>query len=237
MTMRNMILLGAALAFTATSATADTIAYWAQNDNTLDPTGFGFETGDFPQAADVGSGDLTWTGDLSDTAGVLNTVQSFAGNSLNALPGFGSGGSISPQNGTAGLNNGASIWLSVDTTDYSDIMVSWAQRGTATGFASREFSYSIDGGTNFTSVGTDVGGLTSTWALESYDLSGVTAVEGTPVIFAITLDNGDVGSDSGNNRFDNLLVSGTFVPEPGTAVLALLSLAAAGAGSMRKRLG
>lgn len=48
-------------------------------------------------------------------------------------------------------------------------------------------------------------------------------------------------SDSSNNEtvtVDNLVITGTLaIPEPATAALALMSLAAAGAASMRKRLG
>ncbi|TWT96742.1 hypothetical protein Pla108_25160 [Botrimarina colliarenosi] len=47
-------------------------------------------------------------------------------------------------------------------------------------------------------------------------------------------------SDSSNNEtvvVDNLVISSEAIPEPGTAVLALLSLASVGAVSMRSRLG
>ena len=80
-----------------------TIAFWAQNDNALPGGGFGFTPGSFPQDADVGAGVLFLEDFLEtiDADGAYTTVQSFGGTTLNALPGFPSGGSLSPQGGLA----------------------------------------------------------------------------------------------------------------------------------------
>lgn len=226
MKMRILNLLAAALvAVAASSANAELIAYWDQNSNSLSGGGFGFEDGDFPQAADQGAGSLTWTGEPAPVGGEFPSLQSFSGTTENAQPGVISGGSIAPQNGSNGVNNGASIEFTVDTTLYTDIMVSWAQRGSSSGFDSREFSYSTDGST-FTSFATDTGTLTSSWMTEAYDLSAIDAIEGqSSVTFAITLDGGSLTSSNGNNRFDNITVMGTVIPEPATGLLALVGAA------------
>jgi len=199
------------LAFSA-SAQTETIAYWAQNANDLPGGGFGFTTDSFPQAADEGGGQLTLENfDTSNTDGVYDCIASFAGTSDNALGGFGSGGSLAPQGCTGESNNGMHIDLAVDASGYEDILVSWAQRGTSTGFDSRQISYSADGGSNFTIFDTDSGALSSSWAVVSYDFSAIAALENnSQVVIRITL--GGASSSSGNNRFDNILVEGT----PGT---------------------
>lgn len=209
-------------AIAITSSNAALIAYWDQNSNALPSGGFGFTPASFPQAADQGSGALTLANFVTTTSGVDNaytTIQSFVGDTLNAQPMIGSGGSLSPQGGSGLGNNGMSIILQVNTIGFTDLTVSWAQRGTATGFNSRQFDYSLDNA-NWTNVGTDIGALSATWETESYNLTGITALEGqSNVYFRIVLAGSS--STSGNNRFDNILVEGTqtVIPEPSTALL------------------
>jgi endonuclease I len=198
-----------ASALTVSFASADTIAFWNQNSNTLPGGLFGFETTDFPQNADVGAGTLSLANfDTASTGGVYTTIESFAGNVLNdiAVPQV-AGGSLSPEGGSPTTNNGMSIILQVSTVGFQNIIVSWAQRGTSAGFNSRAFAYSTDG-VNYTTFATDTGALTSTWVLKSYDLSAIDALEGdSSVYFRITL-NGATAAN-GNNRFDNILIQGT----------------------------
>ncbi|MEN0110754.1 MAG: PEP-CTERM sorting domain-containing protein [Planctomycetota bacterium] len=238
MKMRILNLLCASLVLSAGAASADTVAYWAFNDQALPGGGFGWETSDLPQAADIGAGSLSVDlGDPTDVGGVFEYLQSFSGTSINDLSGT-TGGSIAIQNAPNGGNNGSSILLDVDLSLFSDISISWAQRGTGTGFTSRELSYSTDGGATFTSFGFD--GNLGSFGYDpiSFDLSSVTALNGAAdAVLAITVDGGSLTSTSGNNRFDNILVSGTLIPEPGSAMLVLMGLAGAGAVSMRSRLG
>ncbi len=163
----------ALVAILAGSASADIVAYWNQNSNDLPSGGFGFVPTDFPQAADAGNGalslanfDMTTGGD----DGAYTTIQSFAGTAANAQNGDPSGGSLSPQGGADDgngvySNNGMQIVLSASTVGFTDIGVSWAQRGTSTGFNSRVFAYSTDGGMNFTDVAFagDSGVPSSSW--------------------------------------------------------------------------
>ena len=171
----------AAILVTST-AHASIIAGWDENSNAnaLAPSGFGFEPSDFPQAKEHGpaaaSYDIANFDVAVDANGLYTLVQSFSGTTTNDLAGAGSGGSFSFVGDT---NNGAqSVWT-VPTTGYTDINVSWAQRGTPTGYDSRVFEYSTDGGSNWTDVGAytgSAGALTSTWATVSLDLNAVTAL-------------------------------------------------------------
>jgi hypothetical protein len=227
----------------AASAQAELIAYWDQNSNNLPTPGqFGFVPADFPQPADQGAGTITLANFDTTTGGAdgaYTYIPSFGGSTVNAQPSIVAGGSLSPQGGASEdgefSNNGMSIIMAVDTTGYEDIMVSWAQRGTATGFTGRQFAYSTDG-VNYTDFGSDTGVLGSSFLVQSYDLSAIAAVENSPTVyFSITLDGAT--SSTGNNRFDNITVTGTLIPEPGSVILTLLGLASAGAVSMRSRLG
>ncbi|WP_200897563.1 ExeM/NucH family extracellular endonuclease [Arsukibacterium ikkense] len=191
------------------------IAYWAQNSNTLPSGGNGFTPASFPQAADVGTGDIFLQNfDQSlDGNGAYISVQAFAGSTVNALSGFAAGQTLSVQGGTANSNNGAEIIIQVATTDYQDISLSWAQRGTATGFTSRVISWSVDG-VSYQFFAEDSGALGSAFQLRSFDFSAVTELnDQAQVYFKITLNG--ASSASGNNRFDNLLVTGTVAADVG----------------------
>lgn len=201
-----VLLTVATLALSAPAFASQPIAYWAQNDNVLADGSNGFMPTSFPMPADVGEGSL-YLQNFNDEVegGAYRFIQSFAGATSNALPGFPAGGSLSPQGGVGNSNNGMSIVMQVETTDLQDISVSWTQRGTATGFNSREFAWSVDG-SNYTVVDIDTGALGAAWSVQNYDLSSVTAINDQPnVYFRITLDG--ASNQTGNNRFDNLLIS------------------------------
>ncbi len=202
----------------ASAAQTDTIAYWAQNDNTLPGGGFGFAPGSFPQAADDGvlaaqaSLSLANFDDSVDGDDVYNCIASFGGTTDNALAGYASGGSLSPQGCASNSNNGMHVDLAISTVGFENIVLSWAQRGTGTGFNSRQVSYSTDGGVSFTPFATDSGALSATWTVPNFDLSAIPALnDNADVVLRITLDGAT--SASGNNRFDNIRIDGDSIPE------------------------
>ncbi len=203
------------LALNPSVGQAETIAYWAQNDNSLPGGGFGFTPASFPQPADGGSLAVDATLSLGNfdenTSGpddAYDCIGSFAGTTSNAPDGVASGGSLSPQGCTGETtNNGMHIEISASTAGFENIILSWAQRGTSSGFTSRQLAWSADGGVSFTDFGSDTGALGSSWSIQAYDLSAVTALHDNPdVVFRITLD-GATGA-SGNNRFDNIRIDG-----------------------------
>ena len=189
------------------------IAYWSQNFNELPDGSFGFNPDSFPQQPDVGAGTIFLTDFNEDTAanGSYITIQSFAGSTINALPGYAAGGSLSVQGGPATSNNGAAIVIQINSAGYQDLQLSWAQRGTATGFNERRISWSIEG-ENFTDFAVDSGALGSSFQLRSYDFSPVAELNNqTSVYFRIELNG--ASNATGNNRFDNLLVTGTLTAD------------------------
>ena len=218
MFLNRLILATLASLFSFHLAAAETtvLAYWAQNDNDLPTSGFGFLPDSFPQSADVGAGSLTLA-QFDTTLGDNNAyacIKSFGGSPVNAQPGVAGGGSLSPEGCEGTSNNGMQILLAIDTTDFGQIEVSWAQRGTASGFTSRQFAWSADGGQTFTDLGSDEGALGSAFQRRAYDLSAIDAINDNPqAVFRITLD-GASGS-TGNNRFDNITVTGRSLNDEG----------------------
>ena len=197
------------LVFSITAWAQQPIAYWSQNNNELADGGFGFTPDSFPQSADVGSGELTLSNfDESVQAnGAYSYLASFAGSTVNALPGFVSGGSLSIQGGPSGSNNGAAIVLKVSTIGYQELELSWSQRGTSTGFNSRTISWSLDGA-HYETFAVDSGSLGSSFQRRSYDFSAIEALNNQSEVFLrISVDG--ASSTNGNNRFDNILITGT----------------------------
>ena len=210
--MRKLLALLFLLCCASAQAQTEVIAYWAQNDNDLPGGGFGFQPGDFPQAADIGVGSLSLANFDDETIvnangdTVYRWIQSFGGTPINAQSGFPGGGSLSPQGAPGNANNGMEILISVSTAGYEDIVLSWAQQRSGTGFTSTAVAWSADGGSSFTNFGdTSVG---TSFALTSLDFSEVEALNDNPdIVFRLTLDG--ASGQTGNSRYDNITVVGT----------------------------
>lgn len=154
---------------------------------------------------------------------------SFEGTGDNRPVGTFPGGSLSI---TGDDNNGHTFTIVADLTGYTNINVSWANRGTGTGFDARDVAVSNDGST-YTSIYSSSGDLTSTWTVESAsDTTNVLANSSTAYI-RFTLDGAT--SNSGNNRFDNIVLSGNVIPEPTTAALMFVAVMGIGLLSRSRR--
>lgn len=205
--MKKLAILSAlaAIAF-AGNISAATIVYWNFNNPTgTPPTAW---TGNI--AGDIGTGSLSM-------AGWGGGTDLFAGSTINAQGGAAAEESLSLTGGGSSApfpGNGTYIQLSFSTTGFENIVVSFATRGTSTGFNSSDWLYSTNG-TDFTSLGVSTATRNTTFALATVDFSAVSAIENASTVYLRYVLNGATSS-SGNNRIDNLLVEATAVPEPST---------------------
>ncbi len=191
-------------------------------DETAFPNGVGVPS---PAVVDsmfktwINVSDLVGDGSFTNSSGGNNAWGSFAGTALNEPGTAFSGGSLSP---IGSAQNGRSFTIEADLTGFEDIELSWAQRGTGTGYNSRQVAVSTDG-VNFTDIPqASYGGsgtLSSTFTVQSADF-GSLLDNATTAYIRFTLDGAT--STNGNNRFDNFVLEGTasvieppVVPEPG----------------------
>lgn len=226
--MRTMLAtatIAASLLAISGAATGQTVlGYWGFNDNALPGGGNGYlaDPDRFPLLADEGSATLSIGGGIitdsivngnGDT--VYQWVQSFGGTTLNAPEGAISGGTLSVQGGTDVANNGSYLQFAFDMTGLSDLSVSYATRGTSTGFNTQTWSWSTDG-VSFTEF--DIVTGTNVTAFFVEQLAPLSALDGAATAF-LRVTFGGASSQTGNNRIDNVLI--TAVPAP--AALALLA--------------
>lgn len=162
-------------------------------------------------------GSSSWT-----TANSGNEVSGFGGSSLNTS-GTALSTVITSPSSLALLNssaNGKSIVIKLSTTGYQDLSLSYATQRTSSGFTGNQWAYSTDG-TNFTNVGTAIAPVTN-FAVVTVDLTAVSDIEDKSDVWLRYTFIGATSS-SGNNRIDNLQITGDSVPESTTAVALLLS--------------
>ena len=201
----HLLALASAQVLCLAASSADTVAYW--NFNALSiaaPSTPG--SGGVPTIlpADQGTGSLSlasWLGMVEDFGGSTINAQggALAEESLSVI----AGGTTAPFPG-----NNSFIELAVSFTGLRDPVVTFATRGTSSGFSSGTWSYKIAGG-SFVPV-SDINSATTstTFALATVDLSSYNELDGaSDVTLRYTLNGAT--SSSGNNRIDNLLVSAT----------------------------
>lgn len=203
MKLKSLLASIAAAAFAAGSSQAALIAYWHFNDLDL--------TGGAPSSisADSGVGTIS----LANWGG---TIDNFAGSTINRLGTDLAGVSLSLVNSSG---NGSFIAIDFSTMGLTDVVLTFATRGTSTGFDSGLWSYSTNG-IDFTPSGVgNTARTASTFALATVDLSSVTAINNqASVTLRYTLDGATSGS--GNNRIDNLQINA--IPEPSISLFSAL---------------
>jgi hypothetical protein len=228
--MKLAITAAAVASLVAASAASAQIAYWAF-PATAPTQNYQIS---FPLAADqkanagaavITTNALTWTGGAPVDSVAQGSFQYFAGSTLNALPGFTAGQGLSLRGNTNNDSNGKSMTLQFDTTGFSDIVLSYAERVTSTGANSIAFSYSTDG-TNFTPFTTVAPTRNSTYSVRTVDFSSVPALNNLAAAY-IRMEFTGFSSAAGAVRFDNIQV----VPTPGAAAL----LGLGGLAAFRRR--
>lgn len=216
------LLIASAMIATASAASADVIAGWSMSTAvTAATTGSNYTYG----AADLGA--LTSGTSLSGYhAAAATTWSSPAGN--------GSAYSLSSNNWATGDY----YQVSMATTGYSDISVSWDQTRSGTGPSAFGLSMSTDGGANFTTLLASytvvqaglAGSGTSTWSTTT-NQTGFTT---TTIVGISAANKGNIllrfnslstTAAAGTGRVDNISVTGAVVPVPTPGAIALVGLA------------
>ena len=188
---------------------------------------------------------VSYTYGVADSGGVtagssLSSSHAAAATAYSSPAGNGSTYSLSSNNWTIGDY----YQVSVSTTGYQDVSISWDQTRSSTGPASFELVASTDGGASWST-------LIASYSVVQAGLAGTgttswNALTNQPGFFTTTSaaagasDSASVlfrirslvtTAAAGTNRIDNVIVSGSMVPAPGA--VALLGLA--GLISRRRR--
>jgi hypothetical protein len=197
--MKRSLLSFLTVLMTASGALADTVAYWNFNSLSI-ATASAPGAGGVPTSIAVNQGNGTlslsaWTGLVDD----------FGGSTINAISPDASGASLSL---VSNAGNNSFIELQLNLADFGDPIITFATRGTSTGFNSGVWSYSVAGGAFTTISGVNTATTSTTFALATLDLTTINAVDGQAnVRLRYTLSGAT--NTTGNNRIDNLLVSAT----------------------------
>jgi endonuclease I len=184
-------------------AVADTVAYWNFNSLVI-PTASAPGAGGVPTSIAVNQGNGTLS--LSGWTGL---VDDFGGSTINAISPDASGASLSL---VSNAGNNSFIELQLNLADFGDPIITFATRGTSTGFNSGVWSYSIAGGAFTTISGVNTATTSTTFALATVDLSAINAVDGqVNVRLRYTLSGAT--NTTGNNRIDNIQVNATMTSD------------------------
>ncbi len=138
---------------------------------------------------------------------------SYNGDTANGLTGTGAGKSFVPQGGTKDTetdkfyNNEKSFELAIPTTGYANIGLSYAIQRTRSGFTSNLIEYSVNGGDSYIEHST-LTDIPAEFATRGFDFSDIPEANNNPDFkIKITLDG--ASAYDGNNRFDNIRITGS----------------------------
>ena len=216
------LLIASAVIATASAASADVIAGWSMPTAVAAATtGTNYTYG----AADLGA--LT-----SGTS--LSGYHTASATAWSSPAGNGSTYSLSSNNWTTGDY----YQVSMATTGYSDVSISWDQTRSGTGPAAFSLSMSTDGGANFTTLLASytvvqaglAGSGTTTWnsvtnqtGFTTTTVVGISAANKSNVLFRFS--SLSTTAAAGTGRVDNISVTGAVVPVPTPDAIALIGVA------------
>lgn len=138
------------------------------------------------------------------------TITSFGGSTVNADNGDVAGQDLGLQGGANNANNGQFLTATANLTGFQNIGFSFAGRRSGSGFSNDTLAYSLDGGSTFTTFASAIN-LPLAYAAQTYDFSSIGGLNNNAnAQFRLTFDGAT--SANGNNRFDNLVISGSQIP-------------------------
>ncbi|MSU57375.1 MAG: hypothetical protein EXS35_04215 [Pedosphaera sp.] len=150
---------------------------------------------------------------------------SFTGTTLNVPP-----GSVDGNPGTAlalanSSANGKAAIFSFSLAGSRDLVVTFATRGTSTGFTSGVWAWSTDGINYNTLPGVNTASTNATFAIASVDFTAATALNNAETVWLRYTLSGAT-SAGGNNRLDNIQLNATPIPAGGLGQQGLAGLTA-----------
>lgn len=224
----------AALAVASLHARADTVALWDYNQSTA-------------------STKQTQSANGASFAAIGGVVTSFS-SGTGTVPGQALNTATYAAQGTGDLTRG--VQYLVDTTGYTDLVLTFAQRNSATASAWTTLQYTLDGSTWTYATRFQMPAASSTLFVQglTYDFSAITGANDNPLFGIQLLASFAPGTSAylatgatstygpaGTIRYDNVLFTGTAipetlpVPEPETYALFLAGLGAIGVVVRRRR--
>lgn len=130
--------------------------------------------------------------------------------------------------------------FSVSASGFEDIIVMWDQTRSSTGPATFDMEYSVNGGAFTTALdnyavlvnAVSAAPVTAAWTSGTnqpvftftVDLSAVPAVDNAATLVVRLRSDAAAGGTGGTNRVDNVIISGTAIPEPGVSLLGLAAM-------------
>lgn len=106
--------------------------------------------------------------------------------------------------------NGYSFVFKISMTGFENPELTYATRGTGTGFTTHEWGWSIDG-VNFTSISTITGRNSTSYSLQTVDFSSADGLDNSSEVYFRVTFSGATGA-SGNNRLDNIQIHAEELP-------------------------
>ena len=186
-----------------------TLALWTFDDLPGEQTPPPYKA--FPSNTDFGVQMGTAFIYADGTNGSSDFINSGSNPQLNSFSGYTLNDPRTPPNAGKDLgianqtSNNKSIVFKFSTTGYQNIILTFACRGSGTGFNSHLWAYSTDG-VNFTDYpDNNTSSRESSYSLKTVDFTGVTAIADKPNVYIRLTVNGAT-SGSGNNRFDNIKI-------------------------------